>query len=139
MIEQKSKFDEMGVKMLAVGNGSPMFAKSFAGALGFPEDNIYLDSDSLVFKALNLERMSAWAAAKRFFFDGALLAFYSSIVKDYKESNMKGDGQQLGGVFVLSRRGNVLYKFADQEHEATEFADLDALMNACSKGVGDTS
>lgn len=131
-MKQKQKFDQAGVKLVAIGNGSPLFGKGFKEQLPF-EGEVYLDADSSVFKALELKRIGMWEATKRYFMSWSVLKFFSDQSKNYPTSNTSGDGLQTGGVFVVSAapEGKVLYSFIESEHDGDSFADVDEILRAC--------
>jgi hypothetical protein len=53
----------------------------------------------------------------RFFLNPSALGFYNTLKGKYPTSNMEGDGQQTGGVFVISPEGKLLYSFKEGNHE----------------------
>jgi hypothetical protein len=53
----------------------------------------------------------------RFFLNPSALGFYNTLKGKYPTSNMEGDGQQTGGVFVISPEGKLLYSFKEGDHE----------------------
>lgn len=63
------------------------------------------------------------------------LSFYREISSKYPDSDVKGDGQQTGGVFVVGPGvGNeILYSFRENDNEVTSFASHDDILAACSK------
>lgn len=137
-MKQKQKFDQAGVKVVAIGNGSPLFAKGFKEQLPF-EGEMYLDNDSEVFKALELKRLGMWEATKTYFMSWSVLKFFKDQMANYPASNTNGDGLQTGGVFVVSSapEEKVLYSFIENEHPADTFADVDEILRAC--GVKNTT
>lgn len=138
-MQHKSKFDQIGVKLVAIGNGNHMFAQGFIDGLPFAGE-VYIDENSSVFKALELKRLSTWETMKRYFMSWNLLSFFSAQSDNYKSSNMTGDGQQTGGVFVVSSKDDkILYSFIEAEHEADAFANIDQVLKACETGLSGLS
>lgn len=169
LLKQKPTLDQMGVNLVAVGNGTKLFAEMFVRDLGWTGE-VYLDAESsgerffvsflmsrsslpsptqskthhlralhttnptTAYKALGCQRLSAWKAAKRYFFDSKAVAFYKTASKEYAGSNTTGDGQQTGGVWVLGP-GNAqpLYEFMEADHRPDVFADEQAILEACAR------
>jgi len=119
------------VPLIVVGNGSKRFAQKFKEGIKFSGE-IYLDPESKSFKALSLPRLSAWQAVKRFFFDSKAVKFFKGLKKNYANSDLEGDGQQTGGVFVVGPGiGRAMrYSFREHENDTDTFADLDAILEA---------
>jgi len=95
--------EEFGVEEFAAGN--------------FFKGDIYIDQDYATYKGLSFDRASMLSVPKQ------LLS--SSIKKMNSEAtalgisgNLKGDGLQLGGTFVIEKGGNVLF-----QHKQTGFGD----------------
>mmetsp|Transcript_148442 Transcript_148442/g.210832 ORF Transcript_148442/g.210832 Transcript_148442/m.210832 type:complete len:134 (-) Transcript_148442:258-659(-) len=130
----KDQLDQLGVGVVAVGNGSPMFAKKFAESIPF-EGDIFIDEESLTYKAASLERLSLWATLKRFFFNGGARALWKSASDKYENADLQGDGQQTGGVFVVGpgEKSDILYSFKESEAAPDEMADNEAILEACRK------
>jgi len=130
----KPNLDQMNVRLVAVGNGSANFARKFQNGLPFSGE-IYLDPESKTYQALSLHRLSFWEVTKRFFFSLSTLRFSQANSKNYAASDLEGDGQQTGGVFVVGpgRGKDILYSFKENEHPAEVFADNNAILEACSK------
>lgn len=59
----------------------------------------------------------------RFFLNPSALSFYNNLKGKYPTSNMEGDGQQTGGVFVVSPEGKLLYSFKENDHEPSMFGN----------------
>jgi len=132
MMNIKPQLDELGVNLVAVGNGNKMFATKFIQGLPFT-GRVYLDPESSVYKVLNLPRWSPGQILKRFFFSLVSITWFSSFQSKYKASDMEGDGNQSGAVFVLGPgpKLNISYSFKESEHDVSEFADPEAILKAC--------
>jgi len=134
----KPQLDQLGIRLVAVGTGSKLFARNFKESSGF-DGEVFLDPEANTFKAIDLPRLSLWAAIKRFMMSWTNLSFYRSIESKYPGNDMKGDGQQTGGVFVVGpgKESPLLYSFRENDHEATEFAINDEILQACSQDVSE--
>eukprot|EP00456_Euglypha_rotunda_P032418 TRINITY_DN25125_c0_g1_i6.p1 TRINITY_DN25125_c0_g1~~TRINITY_DN25125_c0_g1_i6.p1 ORF type:complete len:156 (-),score=37.75 TRINITY_DN25125_c0_g1_i6:19-486(-) len=126
----KPQLDKLGVPIIAVGNGNARFAKKFKEALKF-DGNVYLDTDCKMFKVAALPRLSIWQAVKRFF-NGTARAFYAKLSKNYSQSDLEGDGQQTGGVFVVGPGvGRPLrFSFRESDYDPDVFADNKEILKA---------
>jgi len=131
----KPQLDEKGIPLIGIGTGSKFFARKFKEGLPFT-GQVYIDPEALTFKAKGLRRLSIWEVAQRFVLSLKALSFYKSISSKYAYSDTEGDGQQTGGVYVLgpdpSQPGKkkLLYTFNEVDHDPTEFADTNAILNA---------
>jgi len=94
---------------------------------------VFLDPESKAFAAANLPRLSVWQTMKRFMLNLTAIAFFKDLSSKYPNSDIQGDGQQTGGVFVVGPGGgkNVLFAFREYENEVTQFVDTDELIKAC--------
>jgi len=130
----KPNLDQLGVPLIAIGNGSPKFAQKFKQALDFTGE-IYLDSESKSFKALSLPRITLWQVLKRWVLDRNMYKFWNDLSKTYKSADLEGDGQQTGGVFVVGPGiGRPMrYAFYEANNKADQFADTKAILEALDK------
>jgi len=130
LVEIAPELDQLGVRLVAVGTGSAVFAANFRQAVAWPGD-VFLDPDARLFAALKLQRLSKLQALGRFFTPSTISW---ARAHPSNKSDMKGDGLQTGGVFALLPTGSGLfrlaYAFVEGDHEATKFADLQALLAA---------
>jgi len=126
------ELEKLGVRLVAVGNGSKMFARKFQEAVPF-DGEIYLDPESKTHKAANCPRWNIWSVLKRFMLDLKQIVFFRSLSDRFPEADLKGDGQQSGGVFVLGpgKDSKILYEFREAEATADSFADLQKIYEVC--------
>jgi len=121
-------------RLVAIGNGSIFFAKKFREGLAFPGE-IYIDSASNSFKAMELPRLSVWETVKRFLSDLSLISLFVKLSSTYKNSDTAGDGQQTGAVLLIENfgkeNGSIKYEFRECDHPATEFASLQKIYESC--------
>eukprot|EP01012_Entosiphon_sulcatum_P048921 TRINITY_DN6749_c0_g1_i1.p1 TRINITY_DN6749_c0_g1~~TRINITY_DN6749_c0_g1_i1.p1 ORF type:complete len:182 (+),score=36.65 TRINITY_DN6749_c0_g1_i1:52-597(+) len=133
LLELKPELDRLGVKLVCIGNGSAYFAQKFKEGVNWPGD-IYLDPDSSIYKALQLKRWSMWEVTKRFFFSSKAIGWAKEFTKKYKSSDLQGDGQQSGGVLVLTPGvDEPLFFHKEMDAEPTVFADNAAILAACRR------
>ena len=99
----------LGAELVVVGNGTPEHAA------GFKEDQ------NLTFPLLVDPSMEAYRAAglKRGITDAVNLKMVGHAVrafrKGFRQKRTQGDPWQLGGAFVISSEGNVLYHHVSRE------------------------
>mmetsp|Transcript_91495 Transcript_91495/g.136995 ORF Transcript_91495/g.136995 Transcript_91495/m.136995 type:complete len:136 (+) Transcript_91495:183-590(+) len=132
----KPQLDQLGVKFVAVGTGSKLFANNFKKGVPF-DGEVFLDPEAKTFAAINLPRLSMWQVTKRFLINLTALSFYRQISGNYPSSDTKGDGQQTGGVFVVGPGigKELLYSFKENDAEVVDFASHDDIIEACSKEI----
>lgn len=103
--------DERGVKLLAVGIGTPKRAVEFSSHVGFPLTNLYADPENAAYEALGLEL----GVASTFFQPTTPLAILDRITSDAGPGDLAAalsrwrpwippkleQGLQQGGTFVF--------------------------------------
>jgi len=139
----KPQLDHLGIPLLAIGNGSKLFARGVSLPLMIFQfitstpftGHVFVDPDSLCFKAMELKRLTLWQALRHFFNSTARAAFKTLREKREAKGDLLGDGQQTGGVFVVGpgERSTLSYIFKEQDHPVgvDNFADVKAILQAC--------
>lgn len=125
----KPELDQLGVKLVVIGNGSAYFAKQFAKTLPWPGD-IYIDPDSTAYKALGLNKMKLWETLK--FAYNSVTAF-KALNGLYTGTNFSGSGDQLGGVVVVGpgKDSSILYEWSENIQDPGEVAEKRDILEAC--------
>ncbi|KAK7386346.1 hypothetical protein VNO78_26523 [Psophocarpus tetragonolobus] len=132
--ESKARFDSSGVKLIAVGIGTPNKARILAERLPFPMDCIYADPERKAYNILNL-----YYGFGRTFFNPASAKVFSRFdalqkaVKNYTIEATPDDRSgvlQQGGMFVF--RGKQLL-YARKEEGTGDHAPLDDVFDVCCK------
>ncbi|KAL6222732.1 hypothetical protein ACLB2K_006123 [Fragaria x ananassa] len=131
--ESKAKFDSAGVKLIAVGVGTPDRARVLAKRLPFPMDSLFADPDRKAYDTLGLYYL--WG---RTFFNPAIIAKMLSrfgalrkAVENYTIRATPDDRSgvlQQGGMFV-SKGKQLLY--ARKDKVTSDHAPLDDILNVC--------
>ncbi|XP_004288277.1 PREDICTED: thioredoxin-like protein AAED1, chloroplastic-like [Fragaria vesca subsp. vesca] len=131
--ESKAKFDSAGVKLIAVGVGTPDRARVLAKRLPFPMDSLYADPDRKAYDTLGL--YYGWG---RTFFNPAIIAKMLSrfgalrkAVENYTIRATPDDRSgvlQQGGMFVFKGK-QLLY--ARKDKATSDHAPLDDILNVC--------
>ncbi|KAK1268567.1 hypothetical protein QJS04_geneDACA022083 [Acorus gramineus] len=132
--EVKPRFDAAGVKLIAVGVGTPDRARILAERLPFPLDCLYADPDRKAYDALDL-----YYGIGRTFFNPASVKVFSrseslkKVFKNYTISATPDDKSsvlQQGGMLVFKGR-ELLY--ARKDEGTGDHAPLDEILDICCK------
>ncbi|KAM6564114.1 hypothetical protein CsatB_024112 [Cannabis sativa] len=132
--ESKAKFDAAGVKLIAVGVGTPDKARILAERLPFPMDCLYADPDRKAYDVMGL-----YFGLGRTFFNRASIKVFSRIEelkkagKNYTIQATPDDRSsvlQQGGMFIFKGK-QLLY--ARKDEGTGDHAPLDDIFNVCCK------
>ncbi|GMH06340.1 hypothetical protein Nepgr_008180 [Nepenthes gracilis] len=132
--ESKARFDSAGVKLIAVGVGSPDKARMLAERLPFPMECLYADPDRKAYDVLGL-----YYGFGRTFFNPASAKVFSRLdslkqaTKNYNIEATPDDRSgvlQQGGMFVFKGK-QLLY--ARKDEGTGDHAPLDSIYNVCCK------
>lgn len=135
----KAKFDSAGVKLIAVGIGTPNKARILADRLPFPMDCLYADPDRKAYDLLGL-----YYGFGRTFFNPAsakVLSRFDSLreaVKNYTieaTPDDRGSVLQQGGMFVFKGKQLV---YARKDEGTGDHAPLDDIFDICCKSPAST-
>ncbi|KAM5576866.1 thioredoxin-like protein AAED1, chloroplastic [Rosa sericea] len=133
--ESKAKFDSAGVKLIAVGVGSPDKARVLAERLPFPMDSLYADPDRKAYNILGL--YYGWGPT---FFNPAIivkmLSRFGALRKAVKNYTIKATPDDRSG--VLQQGGMFVFKgkqllYARKDKETSDHAPLDDILDVCCK------
>eukprot|EP01119_Soliformovum_irregulare_P024161 TRINITY_DN8597_c0_g1_i1.p1 TRINITY_DN8597_c0_g1~~TRINITY_DN8597_c0_g1_i1.p1 ORF type:complete len:784 (-),score=205.48 TRINITY_DN8597_c0_g1_i1:411-2762(-) len=116
---KKEEFEKLGISVVAIGQGTPLMAKSFAKEFNFP-GKIYLDSGRAVYKALSCRRGVKLSLNKKTYNAGK-----KAMSNGLKQGDTTGDIFQLGGVFVLSQSMPNPFLYSHIDAYAGDYVDLD--------------
>ncbi|XP_050207255.1 thioredoxin-like protein AAED1, chloroplastic [Mercurialis annua] len=132
--ESKSRFEAAGVKLIAIGVGTPDKAQILADRLPFPMDCLYADPDRKAYDVLGL-----YYGFGRTFFNPASVKVFSRFnslrqaFKNYTIGATPDDRSgvlQQGGMFVFKGK-QLLY--ARKEEGTGDHASLDDVFDICCK------
>ncbi|XP_027346679.1 thioredoxin-like protein AAED1, chloroplastic [Abrus precatorius] len=132
--ESKERFDSTGVKLIAVGVGTPNKARMLAERLPFPMDCLYADPDRKAYNVLNL-----YYGFGRTFLNPVSAQVFSRFdalqkaVKNYTIAATPDDRSgvlQQGGMFVFKGK-QLLY--ARKDEGTGDHAPLDDVFDVCCK------
>jgi len=98
-------------------------AKAFAKEFNFTGD-LYVDQERKVYKALECKRgLGAVLGVK------ALKKYKDALSEGYSQGGTLGDGMQLGGTFLVSDKGEVVWSHL--ESYAGDHAATTEILDAC--------
>lgn len=124
---------QLGVVVIAVGNGNRKWAKIYADTVPFVGE-VLVDSKSQTHKTLKTKR---WGLGVfRSFARSGVSKIYKKYGKGYKNYNHTGgsneNGLQTGAVLAVEAGddGEVIYSFMEGNHQPTEFAEEHAILRA---------
>jgi peroxiredoxin len=107
--DAEPQIEDAGASLFVVGNGLPQQAKWFAEDTGLKEEQLFTDPARATYKAAGLKRgilrtlsPSVWANNRRARQGG------------FKQTGVKGDAWQEGGVFVVKPDGSVPYSYVSE-------------------------
>uniref|UniRef100_A0A6V7QWL7 Thioredoxin-like protein AAED1, chloroplastic n=1 Tax=Ananas comosus var. bracteatus TaxID=296719 RepID=A0A6V7QWL7_ANACO len=132
--DSKSRFDSAGVKLIAIGVGTPDKARILAERLPFPSDCLYADPDRKAYDVLGL-----YYGLARTFFNPASAKVFSrfeslkNAVKNYTIEATPDDRAsvlQQGGMLVFKGK-ELLY--ARKDEGTGDHAPLDEILDICCK------
>uniref|UniRef100_F6HRJ0 Thioredoxin-like protein AAED1, chloroplastic n=1 Tax=Vitis vinifera TaxID=29760 RepID=F6HRJ0_VITVI len=132
--ESKERFDSAGVKLIAVGVGTPDKARILAERLPFPLDCLYADPDRKAYDVLGL-----YYGFGRTFFNPAsakVLLRFEALQKAVKNYTIKATPDdkssvlQQGGMFVFKGKQLV---YARKDEGTGDHAPLDDVFDVCCK------
>jgi len=95
-----------GAELIVIGNGSVEQARRF-GEGTLLETPLYTDPDLASYAALGMSREISQHLAQ---LPGTLGAAWKTWRAGFRQGKVLGDAMQLGGVFVVSKGGEVLYE-----------------------------
>jgi len=120
----KPQLEAHDIDLVAVGLEEFGVDEFFAG--NFLKGDIYLDQDYATYKALNFDRASILSLPKQML-SSDVRKLNSEANSVGISGNMKGDGMQMGGTFVIEKGGKVLF-----HHKQTGFGDHPKLTDLLS-------
>lgn len=127
LMKRKNEFDANSIEIIAVGNGSQEAAQAFMKEFNFPTKNIYLDLNGQIYKALNCKRGSRYCVSER-----AIELAKQALDEGIKPSPfLGGDPFQLGGAFVISPVGSILYQHI--ENFVGDHPNLDQILSVVNE------
>ncbi|GLU13413.1 hypothetical protein SLE2022_300510 [Rubroshorea leprosula] len=138
--ESKAKFNSAGVKLIAVGVGTPNKARILADRLPFPMECLYADPERKAYDVLGL-----YYGIGRTFFNPASAKVFSrfeslrNAVKNYTIEATPDDRSsvlQQGGMFVFKGK-QLLY--ARKDEGTGDHASLDDIVDICCRTPASTA
>ncbi|XP_054823002.1 thioredoxin-like protein AAED1, chloroplastic [Prosopis cineraria] len=130
--EYKSRFDSVGVKLIAVGVGTPNKARILAERLPFPMDCLYADPERKAYNVLDLY----YGVGRTFLNPASAKVFsrYDSFQKALKNYTIEATPDDTSG--VLQQGGMLVFKgrqllYARKDEGTGDHAPLDDIFEVC--------
>jgi peroxiredoxin len=118
----RDQIEAKGAQLVFVGNGAPHMAKAFQEDYGITSQ-LFTDPSLAAYRALGLRKtgkiLKALAAAPR------------AMMAGFFQGKTQGDAMQIGGVFVVDKRGDVV--FAHKSDAAGDHPSTDAILAALER------
>ena len=122
-MEIKDQTDKAGVRLVAIGSGSPDQAKKFIASFSY-DGEMYVDPSLKTYKAFKLNR-----GLLRTLGPTSIRRGLSAMKKGFRQGQNAGDLWQQGGMFVLGPGDQIF--FQHRNSSAGDHADLNAVLKAC--------
>jgi len=100
-------------------------AKNFQKEFDFP-GSIFVDENKTIYKALGTKRGLQYVLSPL-----SLQPIAAAFAEGYTQSNFLGDSLQLGGIFLISLKGGILFEHI--EKYAGHEANMEELLSICQK------
>ena len=119
---RRDEIEAAGGQVIAVGNGSAYWGKAFVAEekVDYP---VFTDPGKRSYDAFGMKRSVLGVLKMKVLSHGK-----RATKKGFKQTRVRGDPFQLGGVIVLAADGAVTYEHI--ENEAGDLADLDLVIAA---------
>jgi peroxiredoxin len=124
-MENAERFQALGVALVVIGNGAPHFAQAFLDEFKVTLP-LYTDPSLKVYDAMALRR--GWRTA---FSRKTLSASVDALKRGFRQGRTQGDATQQGGVFVLRKGGEIVYRYVSEA--AGDHPPLDEVLAAAAK------
>ena len=122
LAERLDEIEAAGAQLIAIGNGHARWARDFIEeqSVTFP---VFVDPGLRSYEHFGMKRgLGEVTTVKSLMHAGRALS------RGHRQSGIRGDAVQNGGVVVLDGGGDVIYKHVEQE--TGDLADLDAVIAA---------
>lgn len=96
---------KLSAELIIIGNGNQFFAQGFIEEHNLTTP-VYIDPELKAYKAAGLLR-SVWHTIG----PSALKNHFRAFKGGYRQTGVKGDAWQEGGVFIISPQNNLLYSY----------------------------
>jgi peroxiredoxin len=126
--DARQRFDDAGVRLIVIGNGSASFIEGFRAKSGYRGD-IYTDPGLHTYRALELR--DDWRASLSL---SGLLRALSAMLRGFRQTTTQGHAMQQGGVFVIDTHGTIVSAFRSQH--AGHHPSVHAVVAAARRASG---
>ncbi|GLT75360.1 hypothetical protein SLA2020_470910 [Shorea laevis] len=137
--ESKGRFDSAGVKLIAVGVGTPNKARILAERLPFPKDCLYADPERKAYDVLGLY----YGLGRTLFSPASVSSRFESLRNALKRNyTLEGTPDDISG--VLQQGGMFVFKgkqllYARKDEGTGDHAPLDDIIGICCRTPASTA
>jgi hypothetical protein len=105
LIDKKELLERCGIRLVAIGNGTPEMAREFLKEYPFP-GRIFVDPEKKLYEAMHCKHGVKYALSED------VLRYTRAACERaaHRQSGIQGDPLQLGGVFVISPTKGMVYR-----------------------------
>lgn len=126
-MQNAARFSTLGVELVVIGNGAPHFAQAFLEEFQVTLP-LYTDPSLKVYEAMALRR--GWRTA---FSRKTFSASVEALKRGFRQGRTQGDATQQGGVFVMRRGGDIVYRYVSEA--AGDHPPLDEVLAAAAQAT----
>ncbi len=123
-----SEFEERGIHLVVIGNGHPEHAKAFREDEQIPF-TLWVDPELRAYRTAGLRRGMLKTVGPR-----SIAHAWRAMRRGFRQTTVQGDPWQLGGAFVITQAGEVVYR--QVSGEAGDHAPLDEVLAAIDRSAG---
>jgi hypothetical protein len=105
IIEKREILERCGIRVAAVGNGTPEMAKEFLNDYPKFPGRLFVDPNKKLFNAMHCKFGIKYALNEE-----VLESVRNACEKGYKQKGIQGDPLQLGGTFIISPVKGMIYR-----------------------------
>ncbi len=118
----------LGAELVIVGNGAASFASGFREEFALDDVTVLIDPKLAAYRSAGLRRGRLEALSPR-----VPLHTMRALRNGFRQTAVRGDPWQLGGVFVVQPGGAVVFRHVSRE--AGDHPDLDEVLAAIPQAV----
>lgn len=108
--KDRERYQAKGLRIVFVSNGNPLFIQTFREDLGLGKAEIFTDPGRESYEACEFHRSVGKAIGPKGIING--LKLFAQGHRQGKMSKDVGDLWQLGGIVLISKKGDLLFHYA---------------------------
>tara|TARA_R110002096_G_scaffold42143_4_gene113662 strand:- start:90907 stop:91278 length:372 start_codon:yes stop_codon:yes gene_type:complete len=101
-------FESYGARLVVIGNGQPGFIQGFREKAKF-DGELYTDPTLSSYRAMKLRRTLRSTLTL-----GTVRSAYKAYKQGFRQTSVRGDAWQQGGVFVVAKSGELAFSYASE-------------------------